>query len=183
VRKRLQHCTIGFESPRGSLLLGLEQAEYGFGARQAQVAGEVFNPKAELHVTLLGSSTLRDLPADTAACIAAHAARENWYVELLEQYWLLRNPAAEQGKTTASIIQMVEVYPLQAFLAAANQRHALVLQPPPTHITLYVQGGGCGIALNDHDSWRHLRQRRLFASELPPRNPARETAPRGGRVL
>jgi len=169
MRTVLQHCQIEYDPQHAGILLGLDAKEYGLGSQHAQIPEGVFAAKSDIHVTLLGSRVGRSLRPGLVASIAEQAARRCWQVLLGKDFWLLTNPHPGPGKTVASIIRMVEVPGLVEFIEAVNRQYKLGLPIPPTHITLYLQGGGPGIGLDTDAHCQALRQRKLASIDLPGR--------------
>jgi hypothetical protein len=156
----------------GGLLLSLERAGWPLHAAGVLQDGLAFQPKRELHVTLLTRAQARVLAGrglDVRA-LQQLAAGIDWMWRPLPEAWLLRR-ARDDGRVQASLVLMLEM-PAQARLRAALATHVgLDLGEPAPHVTLYTHGDATGISLPDRPALsaravRTVDARSLFASPL-----------------
>lgn len=152
----------------GRVLLPLSPGDFGMYSPVVEIAGRTFSPKAEYHITLIGS----DLAASIAALpegrgrlielLAEVSGWRPWRYRLLDEYVHVRKVEGEL--TNESIVVMAEVEQAAEFHDALEQLAASPLPRPPLHVTLYTCGDERGIGLPTLES---LKQRTV--SRLPQR--------------
>ncbi len=142
----------------------------------AQLPGETirlpegrFLPKEELHITVVGrdSATLLQRAGVTTDTLRRHAARVTWTIHPRNVFWLVEAPP-KPGYTEKrrSIIQMVDVPNLEAFLDTLAESCGIRLPTPPAHMTWFTQNWSHGIGLDAEDEFRERRVRPLSDSEI-----------------
>lgn len=138
-----------FDRATGSLLLRLCKGDVGLGERAIIYQGKRFEPKDEVHVTIIGSD-LREELLDSAGSekldeVAALIDETDWHY-VLDDSW--RHVVRGGDEPAESIIRMVEVPALAEFYSRLEAITGLTIPPRPVHVTLYTRGdhGGIGIA-------------------------------------
>jgi HAD superfamily hydrolase (TIGR01662 family) len=128
----------------------LDQKVYGYIARPVRYRGEVFQPKSELHITILSQGTAEKtrqyLQSDTDGeqKIRSLIASSEWAYRQQDKYFYVKDEAGNE-----SIIQMATVPGLEQFLRQMERLSGESLEWPPTHVTLYTRGDPKGIGLPD----------------------------------
>jgi hypothetical protein len=102
-------------------------------------AGADWRAKREFHVTLVGSTMMRNLIADPDDVIKRAARRLTFRISALDEFWLLRE------EKTQAIIRMCEVGGAEEFFAGLERELQIVIERPPYHVTLYTIGTLRGI--------------------------------------
>lgn len=152
----------------GRILLPLPPGDFGTYSPVVEIAGRTFDPKAEYHITVVGS----DLAASIAALpegrgrilefLAEVSGWPPWRYRVLDEYVHVRKVEGEL--TSESIIVMAEVEQAAEFYDALERLAATPLPRPPLHVTLYTFGDERGIGLPTLEA---LKQRTV--SRLPHR--------------
>ncbi len=144
--------SVQFDEETGYLLLKLDKKTFGFLDGNLQFKDQTFQAKDELHITILSQgaaekvhNTINNLPARLRQ-IRELVQETDWSYRKFQRFYHVQD---EQGNE--SIIQMVEVPELQQFFTDLNQAAGKQLEPPPTHVTLYVHGDQKGISLATQD--------------------------------
>lgn len=154
----------------GSLLLPVPRDVAGLDDHQVRFQGKVFDPKAELHVTVVGKSIGRQLLAAEATepgvgeRLRQEVQQIDWSYRLTDEFYHVAEdrPRGGAGQATLyipaeSIIQMVELPGLAAFYRRLNDwLPADPLPEPPAHITLYTYAWPVGIGLANADEFASL---------------------------
>lgn len=152
---------------RDTLLLPLDEAP----PRQPiELDGRTFEPKQELHVTLVGAGLGRELRAmfgehlDAATRPAFEAL--DWHLDRTGPHLLIEKPgrtdAGERG-TVASVIEMVDLPALRYFHHWLGGLLGRQLPVPPAHVTLYTHGRARGIGIPDRHKLRAWAVREVAA--------------------
>lgn len=117
-------------------------------------AGEEWQAKAEFHVTLVGSKTLKELGVADAAkamtAIGRAADGIEFGVELLDEYWRLDE---DESRT---IIRRCDVAGAEEFFVALEGELERTIERPPYHVTLYTINTSNGIGLSSYRDLRRL---------------------------
>jgi hypothetical protein len=139
-----------FNRETGTLLLRLRKDEVGLGEQPVTYQGKHFQPKDEVHITVVGSALGEELRealdvAGRASTFANLVAATDWRYTLLDGWHHVVRRGDEPAE---SIIRMVEVPTLPIFYAQLEVLAGLSIPPRPAHITLYTwrDDGGIGIA-------------------------------------
>lgn len=129
-------------------------------------------PKAELHVTLVGRALGAELHAafgDRATALVA-AARDahDWDFERRGDWLLLRKPVTDKGRATIAhaLIERVDLPALAPFHRALGRLLGRQLPLPPAHVTLYTAGHARGIGVSSPARLRAFTVRRIGTDEL-----------------
>jgi hypothetical protein len=130
-----------------------------------------FDPKPELHITLVGSALGRELQA-TFGGSAATLVREarnalDWQFERSGRHLLLRKTFAERGHVLVahSIIELVDLPAMASFHRALGRLLGRELPVPPPHVTLYTAGDAQGIGVSSPARLRAFTERVVAAKE------------------
>jgi hypothetical protein len=102
-------------------------------------AGADWRAKREFHVTLVGSTMMRNLIADPDDVIKRAARRLTFRITALDEFWLLHE------ENTRAIIRMCDVDSAEEFFAGLERELQIVIERPPYHVTLYTIGTLRGI--------------------------------------
>lgn len=151
-------------TPENTLILPLDEAAPG---TAVELDGDRFDPKSELHVTLVGTALGRELRAtlgdrlDAATRPAFEAL--DWSLARTGEAALLRRPRGE-----ASIIEFVELPAMAFFHRWLGELLGRQLPVPPPHVTLYTQGRDRGIGVPTPRALRTLLRSRLDLAALRP---------------
>lgn len=139
-----------FNDETGTLLLRLRKEDVGLGEETITYQGARFQPKDEVHITVIGSALGEQLldaleGEEHRRRFDSLVAATDWHYRLLNRWHHVVRHGDEPAE---SIIRMVDVPPLPAFYTALEAIAGLSIPPRPAHITLYTRGddGGIGIA-------------------------------------
>ena len=145
-------------SNENTLVLPLDDAPPG---APLDVDGRRFEPKDELHVTLvgpkLGAELQRVLGARLDAATRPAFDALDWSVERSGERLLVEKPGTtDDGArgTVASVIELVEILALDFYYRWLGDLLGRQLAVPPAHVTLYTHGKARGIGIS---AARHLR--------------------------
>lgn len=147
-------------TPKCTVVVPLDPAEWPPPAHAVSLDGTRFDPKRELHVTVLGSA----LGARISGLVACRALSELMLVDAFEAYdWtpvrthtLLRLAKDEDGTCVESLIEPLTLPALAKFHVALGELLGEKLPPPPPHVTLYTRGSDEGIGVPDEQTLREL---------------------------
>jgi len=105
-------------------------------------AGADWRAKREFHVTLAGTSTMRDLTPNADDVIKRAARRLTFAVTLRDEFWLMRE------EKTRTIMRTCDVDGAEEFFAGLERELQTTIERPPYHVTLYTIGTlrGIGVA-------------------------------------
>lgn len=138
-------------SDENTLILPLDEAPP---AKPLDVDGRRFEPKGELHVTLvgraLGAELRRALGARLDAATRPAFEALDWSHAFTGERRLIEAPcAADDGKPgpVASIIELVELPAMPYFHRWLGELLGRQVAVPPPHVTLYTHGRAKGIGL------------------------------------
>lgn len=157
-----------FDPVHGRLSVHLDPNDYGYAAVPVSYSGRVFQPKSELHITIISQDArlIVDFLARHPDYISDWddlVQSNDWsYRKLAEWYWAARSATVE------TIIQRVEVPMLESFFSGASRLIGQGLTLPPTHVTLYMRGTELGIGIPDAAAWQERVRARVWAHELTP---------------
>ena len=133
-----------------------------------EIDGIAFEPKPELHITLIGNRLGRELRRTFAAPWLAAAVGTaldvgDWRFTRGHRCWLLRKPFIEDGRLRVahSIIERVELPAMASFHHELGRLLGRQLPVPPPHVTLYVAGRAEGIGVSSGARLRAFTLREL----------------------
>lgn len=133
--------------------------------------GLAFDPKAELHITLVGTALGRELHAafggHAGAMIRQVRDTMAWRFERTGRQLLLRKPLVEHGRVAIahSIIELVDVPAMASFHRALGRLLGRQLPLPPAHVTLHTAGRAQGIGVSSPARLRAFTVRALSPHE------------------
>jgi len=138
--------------------------------------GMEFEPKPELHVTLVGGALGRELHAALHERAVERASRaafesEDWSFVQRGRRLLLRKQVGGAGRTTVfhSIIECLEMPAMARFHAALGVLLGRELPVPPPHVTLFTAGKAEGIGVASARQLRGYLVREVVCGELADR--------------
>lgn len=152
--------------------------------------GLVFEPKRELHVTLIGrglGQTLHGEPGRRGLRIqTVHEAfdRQDWSFTRTGELLRLEKrelPGHGRGRAIGSLIERIDMPAMAAFYDTLAELLGRGLAIPPAHVTLYTTGRARGIGLPDVATLQRLTVREVSAAELAHASPAELAARRNDR--
>jgi hypothetical protein len=150
----------------GYLVVILDMQDYGFIEQPVRYQGRLFQPKSELHITIIsqdGEKVTRHLEDDpkTLGPLQELIQGNDWRFRKLPAYYhVVEAPDVE------TIIQMVEIPGLEGFLRALSGMLGQELVRPPTHVTLYTRGTEKGIGLPTQEAFQELVKAEVQPQEL-----------------
>jgi hypothetical protein len=149
---------VTFDESEGFLMVQLDKNEYGFRDQPARFQGQTFQPKSELHITIISRDASEIVKNHLAQQPEASGALQGlidatrWLYCRLGDYYHVREDEAE------TIIEMVEVPELQGFFSELSRMVGQGLVLPPTHVTLYTYNRDEGIGLPTGELLEQLAQ-------------------------
>ena len=102
-------------------------------------AGADWRAKREFHVTLAGTTTMRNLTPDPDDVIKRAARRLTFRITPRDEFWHMRE------ENTRTIVRMCDVDGAEEFFAGLERELQTVIERPPYHVTLYTIGTLRGI--------------------------------------
>jgi len=134
--------------------------------------GLTFDPRPELHVTLVGSALGRELQAtfggSTVALVDVARNTLDWRFERSGRHLLLRKPVAGQGRGAVvhSIVELVDLPAMACFHRRLGRLLGRQLPVPPPHVTLYTAGRAQGIGISSPTRLRAFVVRAVAGKEV-----------------
>ena len=150
---------LDFDRESGTLLLPLEKAAVGLGDEPVRFDGRRFQPKREVHITLIGKD-LGEAVVEAAAQdervfdrLQQAARAVDWGYQLTDAWYHVAEgePGGGQAET---IIRMADVPGLAEFYRRLGEILGRALEVPPAHVTLYTRNTSEGIGLADAAAFR-----------------------------
>ncbi len=169
---------IGF-TEIGTLLIPLSKEDFGLSDEKIEFLGKVFEPKEEVHITVIG----KDLGQKLQEAIKGDPAIENqieqvmkeadWSYEKKDKMYHISKDKKKvdlQGDFKVihaeSIILMVEIAGIEQFYRKLGRIIGTELEVPPTHVTLYTYGDPVGIGLPNQAAFEEFVTREILPNEL-----------------
>lgn len=158
-----------FDDQSGYLIVQLDKDTYGLPDTEVSYRGQTFQPKEELHITIVSSEaaenvqeTLEQQPQ--AVEQVKHSIEEtDWSYRKRERFYhVVEEPGVE------SIIQIVEVPGVEPFFDELSRITGKRLELPPTHVTLFTRGNPKGIGLPTQEVFDRLVTGEVSLDELEP---------------
>jgi hypothetical protein len=156
-------------SETDTLVLPLQEAPP---AGPVEIDGRRFEPKAELHVTLVGSALGRELRATLgerldAAVRPAFEALDWSYARTRLGALIEKTGRRDDGRRgpVASIIEFIELPAMPHLHRWLGELLGRELPVPPPHVTLYTHACGKGIGIPSMVKLRAWTRRRLSFDE------------------
>ncbi len=188
-QERMRHLLLPrFNRETANCLLELPKDDFGTEAVRHVAEERSLIEKDELHITVIGSETGRELmqildalpEKERVARLAALDAliqQTDWSFIETEEYYYLKKEYAEPDpatpnsalhETRKSIIRIVEFQGLEQFYASLNALFGTSFNTPPAHITLFTNSTRedkklRGIGLYSWDEFHSLHPERLLA--------------------
>jgi len=139
----------------------------------AEVDGLTFQPKRELHVTLIGRGLGQALYGDLGRRQAVREVfmRLDWGFERTGELLQLEKrqlAGGGHGRAIGSIIERIELPAMMPFYNAIALLLGRRLAIPPPHVTLYTAGRSQGIGVPDVATLRRLVVRQVASAHRPP---------------
>lgn len=149
-----------FDPSTGYCLLQLSREDVGLDDEAVTYQGQTFQPKDEVHITILGSRTADQIAAQIAEEPSSKdALREliegtDWRYSLRDEwYHVVRE---DEEPYAESIIRMADVPPLAAFYRQVEELAGVEIPPRPAHVTLYTLHDETGIGIA---TWKQFDSR------------------------
>lgn len=164
-----QPARVVFDPETGFVVVQISKAEYGYHEAPVRYQGHVFQPKSELHITVVSADAAEDVRSfierrpDDAVQIQEMVDETRWVFRELEAFYhVVESPGVE------TIIQMVEVPHMAEFFSRLSGLMGKGFVLPPTHITLYTLGTEKGIGLPTPTVFDQLAQSPIRPEEIQP---------------
>lgn len=158
-----------FDPQTGFVVVQINKAEYGYHEAPVHYQGRVFNPKTELHITVVSANAAEavrgfiERKPEDAVPVQEIVDETRWvYRELDSFYHVVESPGVE------TIIQMVEVPHMAEFFSRLSGLVGQGFILPPTHVTLYMRGTEKGIGLPTQTVFDQLVQGPIRPEDLQP---------------
>jgi hypothetical protein len=126
-----------------------------------------FEPKPELHLTLVGRALGRELQAvfgaRARALVEATFGARDWRFARTGRRLLLRKAFVDDGaaRVAHSIVELVELPAMASFHRELGRALGRQLPVPPPHVTLYTAGRAQGIGVSSPARLRAFTLREL----------------------
>lgn len=153
----------------GYVVVQLNKAEYGYHDEPVLYQGRVFQPKPELHITIVSADAAEAVRSfierrpDDAVHIQEIVDETRWvFRELDAFYHVMESPEVE------TIVQMVEVPHAAEFFSRLSGLVGQGFVLPPTHVTLYMRGTEKGIGLPTPTVFDQLARGAITPAEVSP---------------
>jgi hypothetical protein len=136
-----------FAAETGYLVVNVDKLRYHYLDRPVRWGGRIFNPKSELHITIVSldaAMVQSRTSADTAfrAQVEERITETDWrFRKLSAFYHVVESPGVE------TLIQLVEIPAMQGFFQKMSALFGVGFHVPPAHVTLYTLGTEKGIGL------------------------------------
>ena len=145
-----------FNKENGFFLLRLNKEDVGLGDDPVTYHGKSFQPKEEVHITILGSRLSEEL---TEAMDEDPSLRRRLQAAIKETEWTyeLHNEwyhVVDGGEET--IIRMVGVPSLPEFYRRVTRMAGVEIPDRPTHVTLYLHNSDEGIGIATEEQFKQL---------------------------
>lgn len=151
-----------------SLVLPIAPQRWPPPSDAVEIDGITFQPKSELHITVIGNRLgreLRELFAAhwLAAAVGEALDRQDWRFARSGRQLLLRKPFVEDGRRRVahSMIERIELPAMAPFHRELGRLLGRQLPVPPPHVTLYVAGRPAGIGVSSAARLRAFAVREL----------------------
>jgi len=163
-------------TPQKTLVLPIPPERWPPPSTPVTVDGITFQPKRELHVTLIGRGLGQSLHGEPGRRgFRVQSVREafgklDWDFRRTGQYLRLEKrelAGRGRGRAIGAIIERIELPALAPFYDALADLLGHKLAIPPPHVTLFTAGRSQGIAVPDVPTLQRLAVRDVEVSELP----------------
>jgi hypothetical protein len=152
----------------GGLLLPVELGAWPLRKGGVRLDGRSFQPKRELHLTLLTRAQARTLEAAglDAEALARLAQGIDWRWRAGSEAWRLRR--LRNGREAQSLIALVEQPGQAEFRRRIREAGGPDLGAAVPHLTLYTRGDPGGISVPDRETLAELGVERIDPALLVP---------------
>lgn len=162
-------------TPHRTLVLPISPEQWEPPHEPVTVDGIEFQPKRDLHVTLIGRGLGQVLHADPARRQAVREAflRLDWSFTRTGELLRLEKRELEGsggGRSIGSIIERIEMPAMALFYDALAELVGRGLAIPPAHVTLYTAGRSQGIGVPDVATLNRLTVHHIPAPSSLPRD-------------
>jgi hypothetical protein len=170
---------IWFDEKLGVLLIHLDKEDIELSDERIKFHGKIFEPKEELHITVIGKDLGRRLKEAVEEDplienqIRQAIAETEWSYEVTDKMYHVSKDKKKRGLQgdfrivhAESIVLMVEIAGIQHFYEKLGEIIQMELEAPPTHITLYTYGDPFGIGLASQADLREFVTREISPDEL-----------------
>lgn len=163
-------------TPHKTLVLPISPEQWELPEEPVEVDGITFQPKRELHVTLIGRGLGQALHTDPARRQAVREAfmRLDWSFSRTGQLLRLEKrelPGSAGGRAIGAIIERIEMPAMAQFYDAIAGLLERGLAIPPAHVTLYTAGTSQGIGVPDVATLNRLTVHQIPAPTRPRDRP------------
>ncbi len=160
--------SAAFDPETGSVVVNIDKIGYGYFDQPVRYQGKIFQPKGELHITIVSQDAealkkhLAKAPEDQEEIDDLVLSTDWSYRKRTDLYYIAKDPDTE------SIIQMVDVPMLEAFLKDLSKLVGQGIVLPPTHVTLYVRGTEKGIGIPNEAVLKELVKAPVQPEDVQP---------------
>lgn len=173
-------------TPQKTLVLPIPADKWPPPTSAVVIDGLTFEPKSELHVTLIGRGIGQSLHGEPGGR-RAHRLQDvreafadfDWEFAHTGLFLRLEKrelPGHGRGRAIGSIIERIEMPALAAFYDVLAHLLERGLSIPPPHVTLYTTGRARGIGIPDAATLQRLTVREVEPSELAGYAPSADQA-------
>lgn len=160
--------TVELVPETGYLVANLNKQTYGYLDQPVRYQGRVFQPKSELHITLISQDAEKitrylENNSHGQASIQEMIGATDWRFTRQPTFYHVEEAPGEE-----TIIQMVEIPSLGAFFRELSGLVGQDFTLPPTHVTLYTRGTEKGIGLPTQRVFQELVRAEVQPEEMQP---------------
>jgi hypothetical protein len=154
----------------GSVVIPIDPSAWPPPRQGVEHAGLCFDPKSELHVTVVGRALGATLRAAIAAgrfdegALRAAFATGRWRVRRSGRWLHLHRDASADMAAADTLVEPVAVPAMARFHARLATLLGGPLPVPPPHVTLFIAGATEGIGVPDAATLASLRRGAAFAA-------------------
>jgi hypothetical protein len=176
--------TIWFNNETGVLQILLTKEKIGLSDGNIEILGKVFEPKEEVHITIIGTTVGQQLKEamkrnpSIESQIRQLIVETNWTYEIGDKLYHVSKdkiieepPGGSKVVRTESIILIVEVASIRHFYEKLSRMLQMNLEVPPTHVTLYTSGDSFGIGLNNQAEFREYVTSEILRDDMKHSTP------------
>ena len=163
-----------FDEESGTFLLQLRPDDVGLANEAVEFQGKRFQPKDEVHITIIGTDLGERLKAamERDPTIEPQLRQQidetDWSYQLQDRWYHVVQEAEDDDEDgrEESIIRMAGVAGVADFYERLSQMLAVELEVPPTHVTLYTYNNAHGIGVANQAEFDELVTRAVSAADL-----------------
>ena len=152
----------------GYLVVNIDKTSYAFLDRPVRWENRIFQPKSELHITIISLDAEKVLRgtaqnAEMLARLQDLVSNTGWRFRKLNAFYhIVETPGVE------TLIQMVELPALPDFFTELSRLLGEPFHLPPTHVTLYTIGTEKGIGLPTRAVFEEMARSRVDPANILP---------------